>query len=67
MPELTDFDTISLTWAAPAFDGGSPIINYKLWFDNASGSTFQVLADGLTTTSFTAEALTQGATYQFKV
>jgi hypothetical protein len=38
---VTDADSIGLTWSAPVFDGGSALIDYRLWFDDATnGVTF---------------------------
>jgi len=66
--EVTLADRAGLTWTAPVFDGGSPVIDYRVWFDNASaGASFVELVSGLQSTSFTATGLTQGQTYQFKV
>jgi hypothetical protein len=66
VPSITLADQIGLTWAAPVFDGGSPIIDYKLWFDDATGSTFEVLADDLQL-SYTTLGLVQGSVYTFNV
>jgi hypothetical protein len=42
---------IGLQWEAPSFDGGSPLIDYQLWYDNASnGVTFSILEASLTGT-----------------
>jgi hypothetical protein len=38
-PLITDAYQIGLVWDPPSFDGGSPVIDYKLWFDDASGGT----------------------------
>jgi hypothetical protein len=55
-------------WVAPVFDGGSTLIDYRLWFDDSTnGVTFTEFVSGLTGTSYTANSLTQGLTYQFKV
>jgi cellulose 1,4-beta-cellobiosidase len=43
------------------------LTSYSIYYDNASGSTYQELVSGLTATSYTATGLTQGSTYQFKV
>ena len=67
VPAITDADTIGLSWAAPEFDGGSPILDYRLWSDNASGSDFAVLEGSLAGFTYTATSLVQGATYQFKI
>jgi hypothetical protein len=64
---VTDANKIGLTWAKPVFDGGSALIDYRIFFDDATGFTFTELVSGLTGTSYTATSLTQGLTYQFKV
>jgi hypothetical protein len=56
-----------LSWAAPLFDGGSEILDYSLYTDEATGTDFVVLEESLTTLTYTATSLTQGATYKFKV
>jgi hypothetical protein len=62
--DITDADSIGLTWSSPVFDGGSSLIDYKLWFDDANdGVTFTELASGLTDASYTATGLSQGLTY----
>jgi hypothetical protein len=48
---------------APIFNGGSAVLDYRIFTDNASGLTFTILAEGLTSLSYTATALTQGLTY----
>jgi hypothetical protein len=55
---ITDADTIGLSWSAPVFDGGSAIIDYRLWFDDATGTTFTEVASGLTDTQYTLNELT---------
>ena len=66
--EVTLADRAGLTWTAPVFDGGSPVIDYRVWYDNASaGASFVELVSGLQSTSYTATGLTQGQTYRFKV
>jgi hypothetical protein len=47
VPSITLADRIGLTWQPPLFNGGSPIIDYRLWFDNATGATFTILASNL--------------------
>jgi hypothetical protein len=64
----TDADTIGLSWTAPIFNGGSALIDYRLWSDGAtSGVTFTEVASAISVTTYTVESLTQGQTYQFKV
>ena len=42
-------------------------MDYTILFDNATGSTFTSLVEGLTELSYIATSLIQGRTYQFKV
>jgi len=66
VPSITLADRIGLTWQPPLFNGGSPIIDYRLWYDNATGATFTIIANNLQL-SYTALNLVQGKTYTFKV
>lgn len=67
VPTITLRDRIGTAWVAPVFDGGSPIHDYRLWHDNASGdNNFVVLAEGLDL-SYTSLNLQQGNVYTFKV
>lgn len=66
-PLITNAHQVGLTWNPPTFDGGSAVIDYRLWSDNASGSTFTEVQSGITDTSFTVTGLTQGLTYKFKL
>lgn len=65
--EVTNRNTIGLDWEAPVFDGGSALLDYSVWYDNALGGDFELLQSGVTDTLFTAASLTQGLTYQFKI
>lgn len=66
VPSITLADRIGLTWQPPLFNGGSPIIDYRLWFDDATEATFEILANNLQL-SYTALNLVQGKKYTFKV
>ena len=59
---------ISLSWSAPADNGGSSItdylVEYKLTSEPTTWSTF---ADGTTTTSATVTGLTNDLSYDFRV
>lgn len=44
----TNANQISIRWVAPSFDGGNAIIDYRLWSDDATGTTFSVLEESLT-------------------
>jgi len=56
-----------MTWSAPSYDGGSPVIDYQISYKLQSAAAFQVLTTGISTTSYTAIYLTPGAYYTFKV
>jgi hypothetical protein len=43
------------------------VIDYRIWTDLATGSTFNVLTSGVNSLSYTITSLTQGLTYQFKI
>lgn len=36
-PEITLADRIGLTWAPPAFNGGAPILDYRVWISLGYG------------------------------
>lgn len=57
---------IALAWEAPV-DGGSEILDYQLWYDNASGSTWIVQKSDLTSLNYIVTGLEQGSTYNFKI
>jgi hypothetical protein len=47
--------SLSLTWLEGAANGGSPVIDYQVTYDEASdGVTFVVLGSGLLSTDYTA-------------
>ena len=59
---------MGLVWQNGIEDGGSPVIDFKISYDEGRGDhVFVELINGLTTTSYTASGLTRGTTYQFKV
>ena len=64
--QVTSMSQIGLTWYEGASNGGSPVIDYRLWYTYGSLSS-SVLASGITTTSYIATSLTAGITYTFKV
>ena len=64
LPLLTNNVRNGLQWSKPAFDGGSSVIDYRLWSDQGSnGATFAQIASGITRTLFIVNDLTQGVTY----
>jgi hypothetical protein len=64
---VTDASKIGITWRNGISTGGSPILDYRISYDQASGS-YVVLQSGVTTKSYTTSVLlTPGQTYKFKV
>jgi len=58
---------VSLTWTAPA-NNGSAITDYRVEYKTAAASTWDVFADGTSTTAAaTITSLTNGVTYNFRV
>ena len=58
--------TVGLTWSQGAYDGGSPVLDYRISY-HAGSDAYVVLATGVTTTSFTASALTPNIIYTFRI
>jgi hypothetical protein len=53
-----------LTWEPPAYNGGSALIDYRLWWDNASdGNTFTVYTESLSDTNYIVSPTEQGKEY----
>jgi len=53
---------VTLSWTAPADDGGSAILGYKVWYGNETPITL-----GAKETKYTFTSLTNGQNYTFKV
>jgi titin len=60
---------VSLSWTAPADDGGTPVLDYIVQFrENQAGSAWQTFADGVSAgTATTVTGLTNGTSYLFRV
>jgi len=58
---------VSLSWAAPAIDGGSPVSGYSVAMSTDGGATFLQSANIGNSTSHTWTGLTNGSTYVFEV
>jgi titin len=60
--------SVSLTWSAPASNGGSEITDYMIQSSSDGGSTWTTFADGTSTAaSTTVTGLTNGTAYTFRV
>ena len=60
---------IDLSWNPPDFDGGSPMIGYRIEVSSDGGTTWSVLLEstGSTATSYAHQMLPPGATRQYRV
>jgi len=59
---------VSLSWTAPASNGGAAITDYAVQLSSDGGSTWSTFADGTSTaTSATVTGLTNGTAYVFRV
>jgi hypothetical protein len=58
--------SITFTWSEGAADGGADLLDYRISYDQATG-TWLELVDGITATSYTVTQLTAGQTYKFKI
>lgn len=62
---------VSLSWTAPASDGGSPITDYVVQYNTHNGSgwtTWRTFVDGISAaTTATVTGLTNGTRYVFRV
>ena len=66
-PTTTTDTQIKFTWSAGSSDGGSPIINYAVYYDQGTDS-FTLLNNAVTDLFYlTTVPLTAGTTYKFKV
>ena len=52
---------------APVFNGGSPVLDYNIWYSSSTNSVYISLVSGLTSLSYTATSLIPGTTYNFEV
>lgn len=52
-------NSITFTWSPGSADGGAPVLDYRINYDQASDS-YIVLDEEITETSYTATQLTQG-------
>jgi hypothetical protein len=52
--DVTAGNQIGLAWDAPTFDGGSPVLDYNIWYDNAQGGDLFFELVTVTDLSYTA-------------
>jgi len=59
---------VSLSWSAPASNGGGSVTDYTVQYSSNSGSTWTTFSDSVSTsTSVTVTSLTNGTAYVFRV
>lgn len=58
---------VTLSWSAPASNGGSPVTTYHIYRGTSTGSTTWLATTGGTNTSFVVNGLTNGQVYFFNV
>nr|XP_006823016.1 PREDICTED: titin-like [Saccoglossus kowalevskii] len=69
-PDVTDVtaSTMTLTWAAPVSDGGSPITTYVIESkDSFSTRWNNITKDKITDLTYTVSGLMEGSEYQFRI
>lgn len=66
VPTITNGYQIGLTWTKGVGEGGTPVIDYRVWYDQAANN-WKVLQSNIVATSLTVTTLTMGTEYKFKV
>jgi hypothetical protein len=64
---ITTGSQVGLSWSDGAYNGGSPVIDYRVSYAESSSSTWIVFASGIAEKSEIVTGLTSGVTYKFKV
>ena len=64
--ELRTSTQLSISWTASADTGGTPVISYRVSYDQGT-SDWTILASDVEQTYYTATNLQYGTTYSFKV
>jgi len=64
---LTTAYQIGLNWSPGSYDGGSPLLDYRVNYMPLSGSSYSVFASNITTILFVVTGLVPGITYKFVV
>lgn len=66
--QLTDQDTVGLTWSDASQTGGTPVIDYRVSYDSGEGlGVFVTLESNIINLPYSASSLAVGTSYVFKV
>jgi len=65
-PLVTNSEQVGFEWSAGAFNGGSVVIDYRVSYDQGTG-TWLVLDSAVTATNYIATGLSADVVYAFKV
>jgi hypothetical protein len=66
--EVTNANEIAVTWQEGVNNGGTEVLDFRLWYTLESANSFVVLVEGLTVEYYTTiVALVDGENYKFKV
>lgn len=63
---MTSAYQIALVWQDGVANGGAPILDYEVWYDQANDD-YTILESAATGQSYIATTLTMGTTYKFKL
>ena len=64
---VTGYQKIGLTWSAPSFDGGSPVIDYQVWISTGVDDAYILVGQNIYELQSTVTGLSTGTEYWFKV
>jgi hypothetical protein len=67
VPALTNSNTVGLSWTDGAGNGGAAVIDYRVSYNEGSGTDFVTLESNIVSLPFSALPLDVGVTYTFKV
>jgi hypothetical protein len=56
LPLVTSGSQIGISWQLGPMNGGAPVLDYQVLWNNATG-TFSVLASNITTNTYTATGI----------
>jgi len=67
VPLITTAYQIGLDWKEGVYNGGSPVIDYRVTYKVSTAATFSSYKDGVVLTELTVIGLTPGVYYTFRV